>query len=91
MRHFQLPSSRSRHPVARALSLIVGIAVLGAMLVFGLVVAGVLLVGGGLWLALRQWNRARAVGRKAPSAGGARPQVLEGDFVVLREGRPVAR
>ncbi|MGN6281253.1 hypothetical protein [Frateuria sp.] len=90
MRLFQLPSSRSRHPLARALSLVVGIAVLGLMLVFGLVVAGVLLVGGGLWLALRQWNRARAVGRSAPAAG-TRPQVLEGDFVVLHEGRPVAR
>ena len=89
MRPFQLPSSRSRHPLARALSLSVGIGVLGAMRVFGLVVAGVLLVGGGLWLALRQWNRARAVGRAAPA--GARPQVLEGDFVVLHEGRPVAR
>ena len=90
MRLFQLPSSRPRHPLARALSLVVGVAVLGVMLVFGLVVAGVLLVGGGLWLALRQWNRARAVGRSAPAAG-SRPQVLEGDFVVLHEGRPVAR
>jgi hypothetical protein len=51
----------------------------------------VLLVGGGLWLALRQWNRARAVGRATSVGGGARPQVLEGDFVVLRDGRPVAR
>lgn len=91
MRLFQLPSHRPRHPFARALSLVVGVAVLGVMLVFGLFVAGVLLIGGGLWLALRQWNRARAVGRAAPAAGGARPQVLEGDFVVLREGRPVAR
>ena len=48
-------------------------------------------VGGGLWLALRQWNRARALGRGAASAGKSRPQVLEGDFVVLHEGRPIAR
>ncbi|UGB38504.1 hypothetical protein [Frateuria soli] len=90
MRLFQLPSPRSRHPLARALSLVVGVAVVGVMLVFGLVVAGVLLVGGGLWLALRQWNRARAVGRSAPAAA-TRQQVLEGDFVVLHEGRPAAR
>ncbi|MEI7035737.1 hypothetical protein [Fulvimonas yonginensis] len=90
MRSFQLPSPRSRHPLVRALSLLVGLAVVGVMLVFGLVVAGVLLVGGGLWLALRQWNRARAVGRAAPAAG-TRPQVLEGEFVVLRHGRPVTR
>lgn len=91
MRLFQLPSHRFRHPLARALSLIVGVALLGVMLVFGLVVAGVLLVGGGLWLALRQWNRARAVGRAAPAAGGTRPPVLEGDFVVLHDRRPIAR
>ena len=91
MRLFQMPSHRSRHPLARALSLLVGVALLGVMLVFGLVVAGVLLVGGGLWLALRQWNRARALAGGAARAGAARPQVLEGDFVVLHEGRPVAR
>lgn len=91
MRLFQLPSHRSRHPLARALSLLVGVALVGVMLVFGLVVAGVLLVGGSLWLALRQWNRARAVGRATPAArASSRPQVLEGDFVVLREGRPAA-
>lgn len=90
MRLSQLPSHRSRHPLARAVSLIVGVALLGVMLVFGLVVAGVLLVGGGLWLALRQWNRARALGRAAP-VRGARAPVLEGDFVVLHEGRPAAR
>lgn len=91
MRLFQLPSHRSRHPLARALSLLVGVALLGVMLVFGLFVAGVLLVGGGLWLALRQWNRARSLGRAAPVRGAARAQVLEGDFVVLHEGRPAAR
>ncbi|HEV2541115.1 MAG TPA: hypothetical protein VGU03_15595 [Frateuria sp.] len=91
MRLYQLPLHRSRHPFARALSLVVGVVLLGAMLVFGLVVAGVLLVGGGLWLALRQWNRARAVGRATPVAGAARAPVLEGDFVVLHEGRPAAR
>jgi uncharacterized membrane protein len=53
-------------------------------------VAGVLLVGGGLWLALRQWKSARTIGRAAP-ATGARAPVLEGDFVVVHEGRPVAR
>ena len=90
MRSFQLPSHRPRHPLARALSLVVGVAVLGLMLVFGLVVAGVLLVGGGLWLALRQWKSARTIGRPAPAAGTRAP-VLEGDFVVVHEGRPVAR
>lgn len=91
MRLFQLPTHRSRHPLARAVSLLVGVALLGVMLVFGLVVAGVLLVGGGLWLALRQWNRARALAGRTSTTGTSRSQVLEGDYVVLHEGRPVAR
>jgi uncharacterized protein (DUF58 family) len=90
MLSFQLPSHRPRHPLARALSLVVGIALLGLMLIFGLVVAGVLLVGGGLWLALRQWKSARTITRTAPAAATRAP-VLEGDFVVVHEGRPAAR
>ena len=55
---FTLPSPRrSRHPLVRALSLLVGVALVGVLLVFGLVVAGVLLVGGGLLLAVRHWTR----------------------------------
>lgn len=91
MRSFQLPSYRSRHPFARAVSLLLGVALLGVMVVFGLVVAGVLLVGGGLWLALRQWQRARALAGGAIPAGRSHTQVLEGEFRVLHEGRPLAR
>ena len=51
--HFSLPPlRRPRHPLARALSLVLGVAVLGVLLVFGLVVAGVLLVGGIVLLAV---------------------------------------
>lgn len=87
---FHLPSPRrSRHPLARALSLLLGVAVLGVLLVCGLVVAGVLLVGGVLLLAWRQWKQARM-----PRVSAFRPQkpaadVLEGEFVVIRQG-PVA-
>jgi hypothetical protein len=87
--YFALPSlRRPRHPLARALSLLLGVAVLGVLLVFGLVVAGVLLVGGLVLLAVRQWKPARAPAR--PTASGAQPAVLEGEFVVIRQGRPVA-
>ncbi|WP_266170700.1 hypothetical protein [Dyella subtropica] len=86
---FVLPSPRrSRHPLVRALSLLIGVALLGVLLVFGLVVAGVLLVGGGLFLALRQWTRGRATQRTA--AGTHKPEVLEGEFVVLRQTGPAA-
>lgn len=85
MRFVLASSHRSRHPLARALSLLLGLAVVGILLVFGLVVAGVLLVGGGVLLALRQWKRSRTIGKAAPRTG----DVLEGDFVVIRQGRPV--
>ncbi|EIL93569.1 MULTISPECIES: hypothetical protein [Rhodanobacter] len=88
--HFSLPPlRRPRHPLARALSLVLGVAVLGVLLVFGLVVAGVLLVGGIVLLAVRQWKQGRSpVQRKA--TGNGQPAVLEGEFVVIRQGRPVA-
>lgn len=92
MRFILLPMRRPRHPLARALSLLLGLALVGILLVFGLVVAGVLLVGGGLLLAWRQWRHGRRVGAPAatPNATPHRPDVLEGEFVVLRQGRPAA-
>ncbi|HEX7814415.1 hypothetical protein [Dyella sp.] len=85
-------SRRPRHPLLRALSLIVAVALVGAMLVFGLVVACVLLVGGAIVFALRQSTRQRS-GAPAASAshGTHRPEVLEGEFVVLHETRHAAR
>ena len=87
---FSLPSMRrSRHPLARALSLLLGVALIGLLLVFGLVVADVLMVGGVMLLAWRYWTSSN---RLAP--GSARrehqPQVLEGEFVVLHHNRPMA-
>lgn len=87
MRFARLSLHRPRHPLVRALSLIVGVAVVGLLLMFGLVVAGVLLVGGGVLLALRH-SRPAKVSAHAP--GNRRPEVLEGDFVVVRHGRPTA-
>lgn len=88
---FSMPMPRrSRHPLVRALSLLIGLAVVGVLMVFGLVVAGVLLVGGGLVFALRQWSRKRGavspVGRRAHQ-----PEVIEGEYVVLRQTHHVAR
>jgi uncharacterized protein (DUF58 family) len=80
---------RSRHPLARVLSLLIGVAVLGVLLVFGLMVAGVLLVGGVVLLAVRQWKLSRSP--VTPGTGEhARPAaVIEGEYKVLRQGRPV--
>ena len=99
--HFSMPSMRlkgvplgrrPRHPLVRALSLLLGVALIGVLLVFALVVAGVLLVGGGVLLAVRQWKHGRAPAKPAvPNAHAAhQPTVLEGEFVVIQHGRPVA-
>ncbi|MHA6205174.1 hypothetical protein ACXU4B_12175 [Dyella soli] len=85
--HFSLPlPRRSRHPLVRALSLVIGLALVGVLMVFGLVVAGVLLVGGSLVYALRQWSRSRA--SLSPAGRRTRaPEVIEGEFVVLHQNR----
>ncbi len=87
---FFMPSMRRpRHPLARALSLLLGLALIAVLLVFGLVVAGVLLVGGGVLLAVRQWKlRGVPANSGAPNAAH-QPAVLEGEFVVVQQGRPV--
>ncbi len=89
--YFSMPSMRRpRHPLARFLSLLLGMAVIGVLLVFGLVVAGVLLVGGIVLLAVRQWKHARSPAQSAASVSTRQPAVLEGEFVVVRNHRPVA-
>ena len=90
MRLFVHSLRRPRHPVARFLSLLLGLAVIGVLLLFGLVVAGVLLVGGVILLAIRQWKQGHSP--TAPAANVPhQPKVLEGEFKVIRQGRPVTR
>lgn len=88
---FSLPMPRrSRHPLIRALSLLVGLAVVGVLMVFGLVVASVLLVGGAVVFALRQWSRKR--GAVSPAARRTHtPEVIEGEYVVLHQSHHAAR
>lgn len=90
MRLYLHSMRRPRHPLARFLSLLLGLAVIGVLLVFGLVVAGVLLIGGVIVLAIRQWKQAKPLAG-APTQGAAKPQpaVLEGEFRVIHQGRPV--
>ena len=84
------PLLRSRHPLVRIVSVLLGLALLGLLLFFGLLAAGVLLVGGCVLLLWRYWTRARhATFGKATDA--PKPQVLEGEFVVLRNERPTTR
>ncbi len=90
MRAFMPSARRTRHPLVRALSLLVGVALIAMLLVFGLMVASVLLVGGALLLAWRQWKHGRMFANPAAPKPAHKPAVLEGEFVVLRQGRPVA-
>jgi hypothetical protein len=94
MRFVFPPTRRSRNPLARALSIVAGLAVLGVLLVFGVVVIGVLLAGGLVFLAMRQWKLARRGATAAPQPSAAHtmqddPKVLEGEFVVIRQRDPV--
>jgi hypothetical protein len=75
---------RRRHPLIQALSLVLGLVVIGVLMVFGLVVGGVLMIGGALWLAWRQWKRG---GVAQPAK--RQPEVLEGEYVVIHNSRPV--
>jgi len=83
------PLRHPRHPLARLVSVLLGLALFGLLLFFGLLAAGVLLVGGGALLLWRYWTRTR---RPASAGTGqaSRSQVLEGEFVVLRSERPPA-
>ncbi|WP_448096277.1 hypothetical protein [Luteibacter yeojuensis] len=89
MRFIFPPVRRSRNPLVRALSLVLGLAVVGVLLVFGVVVLGVLMVGGLVFLAVRQWKLGQ--GRVPPSQPSpAKDQdVLEGEFVVIRQNTPI--
>lgn len=88
---FMRSPQRSRHPLVRILSLLLGAAVLGVLLVFGLAVAGVLLVVGVVLLAVRQWKLAGTAAKPAAHSPH-QPDVLEGEFEVIRQqGRPVGR
>lgn len=94
MRFVFPPIRRSRNPIARALSVVAGLAVLGVLLVFGVVVIGVLLAGGLVFLAVRQWKLARGVVPAAPAQPSAsrpahEPNLLEGEFVVIDQREPV--
>ena len=88
MRLYLHSMRRPRHPLVRFLSLLLALAVIGVLLVFGLFVAGVLLVGGVILLAIRQWKQGHAPAKQAANAP-RQAKVLEGEFEVIRQGRPV--
>jgi len=80
---------RSRHPLARLLSVVLGAIALVAVLAFGMFAAVALLIGGAFVLlmnALRTPPRAPGAVPPAPPPG-----VIEGEFTVVRDARPQRR
>ncbi|MEO8748051.1 MAG: hypothetical protein ABI379_10425 [Rhodanobacter sp.] len=68
------------------MSALLGLALLGLLLFLGLLAAGVLLIGGSVLLLWRYWARSRRA-TFARTSNTSQPQVLEGEFVVLRNER----
>jgi hypothetical protein len=85
---FRLP--RTRHPLLRVLSVVLGLVVLGATLLFGIfIVLGLAAIGAAVWAA-RQFAKPRAAATANPPPAAAAPRatppgVIEGEFVVVRE------
>ncbi|HSX60953.1 MAG TPA: hypothetical protein VLF18_12190 [Tahibacter sp.] len=85
---FRLP--RTRHPLLRALSTLLGLLVIGVTLVFGFfLVLGLAAIGAAVWAARQFAKRPDATGADpSPRAQADRPApagVIEGEFVVVRE------
>lgn len=83
---------RPRHPLARLALALLGLAVFGALLVFGLIALAVLVAVGGVLMLVRAWRGRHASGRGNTPEDGSRPadpEVLEGEYVVIRESRHV--
>lgn len=80
---------RPRHPLLRALLAVVGLALAGLLVVAGVFVFAVLAgVGAIVWLLRRAFAAPAAVGAPGtPPQRPSVPDVIEGEFVVLRDQR----
>lgn len=88
---FRLP--RTRHPLLRALSALLGVLIVGATLVFGFFVLVALAAIGAVVWAVRQFGKpaqraAAGAGTPPPGSPPPPPGVIEGEFVVVREPEP---
>ncbi|HWU52597.1 MAG TPA: hypothetical protein VN153_07240 [Tahibacter sp.] len=97
MAAFLFRSPRSRHPLLRVLSALIGVVLVGAALVFGFfLVLGLAAVGAAIW-AVRQFNKpaSPAATASTPPRTAAQPAsasgIIEGEFVVVREPVTPAR
>lgn len=83
------PVRRPQSPLARVLTAVVALIVLGLSIVLGTIALGVLVVGGLIWLVWFRWKlhrlRKQATQRAADGDG-----VIEGEYVVVHERRDTA-
>jgi len=82
------PRRRSQH----MLGSLVGVVLLGGMLVFGAIaLLAIAVIGGVVWLVrqMRNPELAPSAGHSAPPPPPAPAGVIEGEFVVLRDGARV--
>jgi fatty acid desaturase len=90
MRVFLPPMRRPRHPVMRVLMALLGLAVLGVFMVFGLMALAVFIAVGGVLFLLRWWNtrhQRRNGARPGAAHRYADEQVIEGEYVIVHERR----
>ncbi|MDC8011146.1 hypothetical protein [Tahibacter soli] len=82
---FRLP--RTRHPFLRAVSAVIGVLILAALVVFGFFAALALVTIGAVIWAARQFVRPTAAPAQAerPQAPPPPPGVIEGEFTVVRD------
>lgn len=83
---FRIP--RTRHPFLRAVSAVVGVLILAALVVFGFFAALALITVGAVIWATRQFVRPAAAPAQAArpqTPPPAPPGVIEGEFTVVRD------
>ena len=79
---------RSHHPLIKALTLLLGLALFGGFLTFGLgilifslITSAIVLVISGAWIALHTWRLKRAARKWKKTAHQGK--ILEGEFIVV--------
>jgi hypothetical protein len=82
MRHAFFQLSPPRHPLARAGLALLGLAILGLLSALGLALAAVVVGGLALRATWRRLTQSQAPAAARPST----PQVLEGEYRVVRPG-----
>ena len=77
---------RTRHPLARLLTIVIGAVALVAVLAFGLFAAVALIIGGSIVLLVNGMRQPRSAAA-SPASPPPPPGVIEGEFKVVHDSR----